>query len=58
MANSSLGFPEEFKSFVGNEVWTYAKMMPQWPYEYLVRERVDRTLFEWLALFIRAKGYA
>ncbi len=44
MANSSSGFPEEFKSFVGNEAWTYAKMMPQWPYEYLVQERVDRTL--------------
>lgn len=31
--------------------------MPTWPHEYLVRQRVDNTLFERLVLFIRVNGY-
>jgi len=46
MDNSTTGFPEDLESFVDDETWTYAKTMPQWPHEYLVRERVDLTLFE------------
>jgi len=30
--------------------------MPQWPHEYIVRERVDESLFEQLVRHIRANG--
>jgi hypothetical protein len=43
--------------FIDNEKWTYAKTMPQWPHEYIVREQVDGNLFEQLARHIRANGY-
>ena len=39
-------FPEELRRFVAGERWTFAKTMPAWPHEYLVRERVDRDLFD------------
>ena len=30
--------------------------MPEWPHEYIVRERVDENLFEQLVRHIRANG--
>jgi hypothetical protein len=50
-------FPEELLRFVSSERWTYAKTMPDWPHEYLVRERVDRSLFERMVAHIRSNGY-
>ena len=50
-------FPEDLRSFVNNERWTYAKTMPEWPHEYLVRGRVDPGLFERTVTHIRANGY-
>lgn len=50
-------FPEELRRFVTEENWTYAKTMPKWPHEYLVRERVDENLFERLVRHIRSNGY-
>lgn len=38
-------FPEVLCKFVKGEQWTYAKTMPEWPHEYIVRERVDEELF-------------
>ena len=32
--------------------------MPKWPHEYLVRERVDETLFVKLVEHIRVNGYS
>ena len=58
MNNGTAPFPEDLRSFVHNEPWTYAKTMPEWPHEYLVRGRVDRQLFEALVTHIRAHGYA
>jgi len=49
--------PKELCEFVNNEEWTYAKTMPIWPHEYLVRERVDENLFVQLVQHIRAHGY-
>lgn len=48
--------PEDLRRFVDGEAWTFAKSMPDWPHEYLVRARVDEALFERLVLHIRAHG--
>jgi hypothetical protein len=37
--------------------WTFAKTMPEWPHEYIVRDRVDGELFERLVTHIRDHGY-
>jgi len=53
-----LSFPPQLRNFVDRETWTYAKTMPKWPHEYLVRERVgDEELFVQLIEHIRAEGY-
>ena len=49
-------FSEELRDFVRDEKWTYAKTMPQWPHEYIVRERVDEKVFEQLVRHIRENG--
>lgn len=51
-----VAFPPRLRAFVEREVWTFAKTMPVWPHEYLVRERVDEGLFEELVRHIRAHG--
>jgi hypothetical protein len=45
------------RHFVKEEKWTFAKTMPEWPHEYIVRGRVDETLFEALVYHIRANGF-
>jgi hypothetical protein len=55
--NRTETFPEELRRFVDSERWTYAKTMPDWPHEYLVRERVDHGLFERMVVHIRSNGY-
>ncbi len=57
MSNEGNPFPEDLRSFVDHEQWTYAKTMPEWPHEYLVRGRVDPDLFERTVMHIRANGY-
>ena len=49
--------PEELRRFVANERWTYAKTMPKWPHEYLVRARVAEDLFVQIVKHIRTFGY-
>lgn len=44
------------RHFVDAEEWTFAKTMPQWPHEYLVRDRVDEKLFESLIRHIHEHG--
>lgn len=48
--------PEVLRNFVREAKWTYAKTMPAWPHEYIVRARVDENLFEQLVHHIRANG--
>ena len=50
-------FPAQLRTFVDEQVWTFAKTMPEWPHEYLVRARVDEGLFVGLVEHIRAHGY-
>ena len=50
-------FPAELRTFVDEETWTFARTMPEWPHEYLVRDHVDEELFVRLVEHIRAHGY-
>jgi hypothetical protein len=51
-------FPPHLRAFVDEATWTFAKTMPRWPHEYIVRERVDEQLFvELVRRHIRAHGY-
>lgn len=50
-------FSAKLKGFIREENWVYAKTMPEWPHEYLVRDRVDEDLFEALVRHIRENGY-
>lgn len=51
---------EDFKRFVGERSWRFAKTMPQWPHEYTVRRFDDphdeQVLFEEAVAFIRMRG--
>lgn len=50
-------FSDDLRRFINDERWTFAKTMPDWPHEYLVRDRVDRKLFERTVKHIRSNGY-
>ena len=50
-------FPPELSAFLDAELWTFAKTMPEWPHEYLVRDRVDAELFKATVRHIRTHGY-
>jgi len=55
-APQAVMFPAELLTFVNGQTWTFAKTMPEWPHEYLVRDRVDEKLFVRLVEHIRAHG--
>ena len=50
-------FSEDLRRFINDEQWRFASRLPDWPHEYLVRERVDRRLFEKTVKHIRSNGY-
>jgi hypothetical protein len=50
-------FSDELRRFINDEQWRAANRMPDWPHEYLVRERVDQKLFERAVKHIRSNGY-
>ena len=50
-------FPDHVRAFIDRERWTFAKTMPEWPHEYLVRSREDETLFVATVVHIRTYGY-
>lgn len=49
-------FPAELRTFASEQTWTFAKTMPEWPHEYIVRDRVDEKLFVRLVEHIRVHG--
>ena len=51
-----MSLPTELGAFVDGQRWTFARTMPEWPHEYIVRDRVDEELFERLVVHIRAHG--
>jgi hypothetical protein len=55
--NELVILPNNLKEFIKSCNWTFAKTMPEWPHEYIVRERVDRVLFEALVRHIRQHGF-
>lgn len=55
--NDSVPLPDVLRDFIATSKWTFAKTMPEWPHEYIVRERVDENLFLQLVRHIRAHGY-
>ena len=55
--HSSIGLPDALRQFIDSSQWTFAKTMPEWPHEYIVRGRVDEDLFVRLVRHIRANGY-
>ena len=57
MTDPPESFPASLRAFVDTAEWTFAKTMPEWPHEYIVRDRVDEELFERLVAHIRDHGY-
>jgi len=55
--SSSIALSDALREFIDSSQWTFAKTMPEWPHEYIVRERVDENLFVQLVRHIRASGY-
>ena len=52
-----MDLPIDLIDFVEFVHWRYAKTMPEWPHEYIVREQVDEELFVRLVKHIRIYGY-
>lgn len=50
-------FSSELRAFIASAPWTFAKTMPEWPHEYLVRGRVDPRMYAALAAHIIAHGF-
>jgi hypothetical protein len=50
-------FPSNLKALVTEAKWTFAKTYAgTWPHEYIVRDRIDETLFVQLVHHIRTHG--
>jgi len=51
---------DDFRCFIKQRQWAFAKTMPQWPHEYTVRKFEDpkdeQIMFEQAVAFIRANG--
>jgi hypothetical protein len=56
MTQNVVPFPIHISDFVNAEEWTFAKTMPKWPHEYLVRDRVDKELFLQMVRRIQGTG--
>ena len=55
---NSVPLTEALREFVRTAPWTFAKTYAAtWPHEYLVRDRVDESLFIALVTHIRTYGY-
>ena len=55
--DQTMSFSSKLLAFVNEQKWVFAKTMPQWPHEYIVRKRVDEKLFEQLVIHIRTHGH-
>ena len=57
MMSDCVTLPRALREFIDSVQWTFAKTMPEWPHEYIVRDRVDEDLFVQLVRHIREHGY-
>jgi hypothetical protein len=57
MTSNSVPLPTVLQAFIDSVQWTFAKTMPEWPYEYIVRDQVDENLFMMLVQHIGSQGY-
>lgn len=48
---------EEFRAFVAATQWTYAKTMPQWPHEYVMRKAANAAEFDEAVRLIHSDGF-
>lgn len=55
--SDSADLPAALREFTDSVRWTFAETMPEWPHEYIVRDRVDEDLFVQLVVHIRTNGY-
>jgi hypothetical protein len=53
----SVPFPDNLREFIKSCKWTFAKTMPEWPHEYIVRKNVNEELFIQMVIHIRENGY-
>jgi len=58
MKSNTSGFSPVLIDLISSCKWTYAKTMPKWPHEYIVRKNVDEKMFIELVKHIREHGYA
>jgi hypothetical protein len=54
---SSIVLPDALRDFIESSKWTYAKTMPEWPHEYIVRGQVDEEFFVRMVRHIRQYGF-
>ena len=57
MGTIFMPFPPDLRTFIDTQDWTFARTMPEWPHEYIVRDRVDQSLFKRLVVHIRTHGH-
>jgi len=57
MNNHTNRLPDLLQEFIHTCKWTFAKTMPKWPHEYIVRKNVDEDLFFQLVKYIQYHGY-
>ena len=50
-------YSKRIKKFIDNVNWAFAKTMPEWPHEYIVKNKVDQRLFIETVRHIREFGY-
>lgn len=55
--HDSIALPDDLVDFIDSCQWTFAKTMPEWPHEYIVRDQVDEDRFVRLVCHIRENGY-
>ena len=55
--SESVTLPRALRDFVDTAEWTFAKTMPEWPHEYIVRERVDKDHFVQMVRHIRQAAF-
>ena len=57
MMQHPASLPDDLRRFTDSVQWHFAKTMPEWPHEYIVRGKVDESLFVQLVKYIREHGY-